>query len=304
MRAYGWTTQGKLVPDEAAELRTMAQRVADGDPIKHIVADLTDRGIQTVTGRPWSHRTVTRAVQNPRVVGLRERDGALVPDPDVEAALDVETWERIRERMTSPDRQKFTPAARRAGADPADAVDLALLTGIIVCAQCGGPMYTLGDDYACGADNCGRTFIRRAMADADVVEQVLAVITSGPWLQAMNEVAETGADHYRRQLVDTDRRIVRLAAEFGGGAHEEAFDAGLDEARRVQREATGSLALLEATGSVTEFTDEGIVEWWAEVASPESKRAVVHAVVSRVTVLSRKAAAEADVDRIAVEWRR
>lgn len=301
MRAYGWTTKGKLVADEATELRTMAHRVADGDPIKHIVADLTERGVQTVTGRPWSHRTITRAVQNPRMVGLRERDGHLVADPDVEPVIDADTFERIRERMTAPERQKFTPAARKPGADT-DAP--ALLAGLMVCGLCGGPMYAIQDDYACGSDDCPRIFIRQTMADAEVTEQVLAVITSRPWLQAMTEVAADGADHYRQQITDTDSRIVRLAAEFGNGGHPEAFDAGLTAARRTRVEAEQNLALLDATGGVPSFTEEGVVKWWAEDAPATAKREVVHAVVSRVVVQSRRAAAESGEDRIAVEWRR
>ncbi|WP_353107847.1 recombinase family protein [Gordonia sp. (in: high G+C Gram-positive bacteria)] len=299
MRAYGWDTRGRIIDAEADELRGIAKRVADGDPIRHIVNDLRDREITTVTGKAWTHRTITRAVQNPRIVGMRLRDEQVEPDPDVAAILDMATWEKINTRLSSADRQKFTPRSRRPGADQ---VEQPLLAGLIFCALCGGPMYLLEGNYACGGSGCPRVFIRQTIAEAEVSEQALMVVTSPPWLQALAEVSGLGADHYRKVIEDARGRMVRLAEEFGGGGHPDAFDAGVAAARRVQAEAEKDLAVLDATGALPLLSAEAIVTWWNEDASLERKRALVSAVVAKVTV-RRTADSGSGAERIAIEWR-
>ena len=70
-RPYGWGDNGQLVDSEAAELQAMASQIIDGVPVRRVVADLTDRGVATVTGGQWAPLTVTRALTSPRMVGKR-----------------------------------------------------------------------------------------------------------------------------------------------------------------------------------------------------------------------------------------
>ena len=71
-RAYGWNTDGSLNPDEAEHLRAVVKHLLDGGSLKSITKKMSDDGVPTLNGaKMWAPRTISRAVQNPRMAGLR-----------------------------------------------------------------------------------------------------------------------------------------------------------------------------------------------------------------------------------------
>lgn len=251
----------------------MADRIAAGDPVKHIVADLAERGVLTVTGRTsWAPRTVTRAVQSPRMIGKVEVDGQLVDDPQFPAILDVEVWEKVRALFADESREKFRSPRRRES----------LLSGLLSCSLCGSPMYAAAQNYGC--TGCSKVYVRRQLADTEVSERVLVRITSGPWLDAMREATALGAEYFDEQVADADGRMVVLAETFGGAGDRPAFDAGVAAARQARADAERSARMLRAVDMSKLSTPEEIVEWWADEASKDDQRAVIEAVVEKVVV--------------------
>jgi DNA invertase Pin-like site-specific DNA recombinase len=89
-RAFGWDlikdTTGKVVnevvnEDEAKIIRESADRLLLGASLRAVCRDLNERGVMTVSGKPWTSTTLKRMVLSPRVIGYRVYHGeGLVPN--------------------------------------------------------------------------------------------------------------------------------------------------------------------------------------------------------------------------------
>lgn len=69
VRLTGYTSQGDLVPDEAAVVLDIFQRFADGATLRGIARHLTDRGVTTRHGKPWNPSSIRTILTNPRYAG-------------------------------------------------------------------------------------------------------------------------------------------------------------------------------------------------------------------------------------------
>ena len=130
-RAFGTVGAGKsrVSPAQAERerelIREAALRIRDGDSLRGIVVNWTERGITGPTGKRWTTRTLTRMLLQVRLVGLREHRGTLYPSDSIEPILGRELWETVRAILTDPARR----VAR--GGTPRH-----LLTGLAFCAVC------------------------------------------------------------------------------------------------------------------------------------------------------------------------
>ena len=121
-----------LVKDEAeaAELVLAADLLLAGSTMKGRVADLRERGVPTVTGAPWSTRTLRDALIKPATAGLAVKGGKWVKAP-WPAILEREVWDRLRALLLNPDRR--TNAGR--GNEPRWLVSV-----FGTCGVCGKPL--------------------------------------------------------------------------------------------------------------------------------------------------------------------
>lgn len=130
-RAFGTVGAGKsrVSPAQAERerelIREAALRIRDGDSLRGIVVNWTERGITGPTGKRWTTRTLTRMLLQVRLVGLREHRGTLYPSDSIEPILGRELWETVRAILTEPARR----VAR--GGTPRH-----LLTGLAFCGVC------------------------------------------------------------------------------------------------------------------------------------------------------------------------
>ena len=107
-RAFGWDlikdATGKVVDevvneDEAKIIREAADRLLLGASLRAVCRDLNERGVQTVSGKPWTSTTLKRMVLSPRVIGYRVYHGeGLVPN-SLPAILDSETHASAEEDL-------------------------------------------------------------------------------------------------------------------------------------------------------------------------------------------------------------
>lgn len=299
MRPYGWNRDGTLIRDEADAVRGWAEHILAGGKVKPLVAQLNDAGIPTSQGGRWSSRSITRALINPRMVGMRQlRDGSLVEAPDVEAILDRGQWDQLVEMFNDPDRQRF--ANRRPPA--------LLSSGLLRCGRCGNSMYTAMADetlmYRCQAEGCPAPIsIHAHIVEPEVSERILVRVTSAPWLVAVGRVTSQSVGHYQAVIDDIDSRIVRLAEEFGGGeSSEPAFTAGLAAARAAREVAERNLKTAATVQQIPELTTGDVVEWWADTATIDDKRRLIDLVIDHITVKPRRGNPTV-TDRLDYLWR-
>lgn len=138
-------------PDEAEEIVKAADAILGGVSLRGVVQDLRERGVPTVTGRPWNTATVKDLLVRPRTAGLMVNQGQVVGTAPWDPIIPEETWKALVAKLTHPDRTNTPgPAAKWFG------------SGIYRCGcpGCGNPLYVIRPKsgaglprYRCGAGN-------------------------------------------------------------------------------------------------------------------------------------------------------
>lgn len=120
------TTQ--QVPEEAKLGAAAVERLLAGQSKNGVVRWLNERST-TTEGNPWTVKAFTNWLLSPRIAGLIEHDGQLLPAAWA-AIIPVETWEDVKALLE-----------RNAKAHPYQGRERKyLLTGAAECCKCGGPV--------------------------------------------------------------------------------------------------------------------------------------------------------------------
>jgi DNA invertase Pin-like site-specific DNA recombinase len=168
-RAFGYEADRMAVrPTEAQLIREAAARILSGDSLHGIVRDWTDRGVSTVTGTHWTPNVLRGLLRSPRIAGLRVHRGEVVGKA---------TWPAI---ITEADHAKLVAIFESRRGRATDATNRRLLTGLLVCARCGQPLWAGMNNgkatYACvrraGRPGCFLS-IEAAQLEGLVVDAVL-----------------------------------------------------------------------------------------------------------------------------------
>lgn len=126
-RAFGFEPDGRTHrPEEAAEIRRIAQRIRAGQKTGAIVRDLGRRGVLTTAGNPFEHGSLKKLMLRPRLAGLVEHEGRYV-EAVWKPILDREEWEDVRAILSGKATAfTYTTNAR-----------VYQLSGIAQCGNCG-----------------------------------------------------------------------------------------------------------------------------------------------------------------------
>lgn len=125
-RAFGYTKGGTaLVPEEAALVRHMFDRLLRGDSIHSIVRWLNDVGSTTPVGGPWIRSSVARVLRNARYAGIRTYYGEEVAEGDWPTIITREEHEAAVAVLDDPTRRTTPGNARRW-----------IGTGLYLCGAC------------------------------------------------------------------------------------------------------------------------------------------------------------------------
>lgn len=158
-RPFGWQADKVTIePTEATLIRQAADDICRGIPLAHIVAAWNDAEVPTSRGADWSSQTVRQMLKSPRLAGYRVHQRAVALDAaglpvrgQWQAILDEDQHRAVVARLSRVEGRSRIP---RRGARHY------LLTGLIRCGVCNGPMYgnrtPTGHSYACtmpGADH-------------------------------------------------------------------------------------------------------------------------------------------------------
>jgi DNA invertase Pin-like site-specific DNA recombinase len=95
----------RVVEEEAEEIRRWARKLLSGVSMAHILADLKEREVPTVTGRPWSSAAVKGILTNPRVSGSTHHGGEIVKRDAWQSILAEEQRLALVEMFKDPARR-------------------------------------------------------------------------------------------------------------------------------------------------------------------------------------------------------
>ncbi len=231
---FGYKQSGAslaVVPKEAEKLREAAAALLDGETLRSV----SDRmGMNT--------RTVWRRLKNPAIVGQRVHHGEMLKAswPPI---LDRRTWQRINKLLDDPARGPKGPRPRY------------LLTGLVFCGTCGGPLgghrQAYGASYACASSDCPRPRVRAKAEDLDALVTTLAAERT----VATTRVSDPNiSQELHEELAAIEDQMFAWARNAAGaGISPDEIRAGREPMveRRTEVER-----LLEQRSMIVEFVDE------------------------------------------------
>lgn len=197
-RAYGYTADRQTtVAAEAEVVAGIAADVLAGMSLNAIANRLNDEEAPTVSGRPWTGRSVRSVVTKPAVAAKLVHQGVIVGDAPWPPILDEETWNRVCLELSSSTPRQTNQLTH-------------WLSGVLVCGLCGmhlranGGRYWCGNNGARGMTGCGKISI--------VAEPTERAIERLIWGRARSTRAKRTPV---RSVARDDSQLTELAALWG-----------------------------------------------------------------------------------------
>ena len=304
-RPYGYRRVGpgklEVVPEEAAVIRDLADRVLRGASLNSLVIDLNERNVPTVRGGKWRPNSLSKLLRAGRLAGLREVDGEVIGEGDWEPILDHQTWKRVAARIT------HAPTGRRPRRN--------LLAGFVVCAECGSKMKARSEgkpsksnhrnrQYACdkaGGHGCGSNSVNAERVEHIIIGLVLGTVANTDLRAAAARRVESTSAHIVKRLAADRSLLDDLAADLGNRRISRAeWLAASDPIRERIAAAEAELGRADAVDSIPSGRLDA--DRWAELEFDE-QRAVVGALVDHVAIRKGHRGRTFDPSRVSVVWR-
>lgn len=316
-RPFGYEADGITIRgSEAALIRQAAADVLLGESLNAIARRWTEAGAPTPQkAKSWSGTAVRTILTGPHQAGLRRHRGEIVGEGAWPAIIDRATHERIVSVLADPGRRLTSPPRRQP------------FTGLVRCGICGGSMdrdvvrsrkASAGEGperpswatYKChkrpGRDNCGRLSVAAGPVEALVVEAVFQRLEVPELGELVNQRGDVQGDDLGAEVAACEARRMELAEMWAAGdlsrgewmTAKRLLDTRLETARRRLARRSGTEALGPYVGSA------GLLrESWPEL-SPDQRRAILAAVVDRVTIRpATRRGRVFDPERVDVTWR-
>lgn len=288
---------------EATMVREAAPQVLAGRTFRSVADEWNAAGVYTVRGKTWTVTAVHRVLTRPLNAGLRVHHGEVLGEGTWEPILDRDTHERL---------VAMCEQRRRPGRPPRT-----LLGGLAVCGACGEVLVSSSANraaiYACRRvagqrDNaCGSLSVRTHLAEAEVRDQLLGVVDSDAFADALAST-DTGDDGEAESLRSDEERLDQLATDYADAAiTRREWLAARD---RLQRRIAATRARMEASSTTAALRglpsgQEALRQWWEE-ADTDARRAVIEAACERVEIAPAdrsKPRSRFDPDRVRITWR-
>lgn len=107
VRPFGFEPDGVTIrPSEAAEIAKWADAILAGVSLRQVLLDIRARGVPTVTGAPWSSRTVRDILKRARTAGLAVHKGEIVGQAPGPAVVPEDTWRAVCAVLADPARRQ------------------------------------------------------------------------------------------------------------------------------------------------------------------------------------------------------
>jgi len=306
-RPYGYRPDRLTVePTEAAVIREAAARVIAGASPRAVAVELNDRGIRTVTGRPWTVQVLRRMLVSGRLSGQRELHGEIIAAGRWEPILTPAETARLRIVLEDPARLTRRTVRR-----------YLLSGGLLRCGRCGAvlvarPRADHVRRYVCakgpGLPGCGGLAVTAEPIEAFLTEAVIVRLDSPMLAATLAGKVRDDATLAETQtfLAEDQAQLAELAEVYGHRtislaeylAARKPIQARIDVARRQLARATQTGALDRYVGSAAVLRDG-----WPDL--PISRQHAIIAAVLDHAVVSPAVPGRAAFDpaRVAPLWK-
>ena len=312
-RPFGYEADRVTIRESEAEcVREATARILAGETVGRVAIDWNERGVKTVTGKPWSTTVLKRMLIGPRIAGLREHRGEVVAEAVWSGIIDRPTWERVHTLLTDPKRRtnKGGPARKY------------LLSSFLECGICGLAVFARPKSdgtrrYVCAKtpkvrDACGKIAIVAEPLEKLVGKAIRTVLNSRDLTLALSgvtdkEARQTALDLTAQLAADEDA-LAELASDYysdrliGRREFLTARSRLDDRVRGIRRQ----LGAIQTRGAVIDLPSgaEAVSEAW-QARGLDWRRALVAAVIDRIIIrpASKPGSHYFEPDRVEVIWR-
>jgi site-specific DNA recombinase len=288
--------QRNLVIDEAeaTELRQAAHDLLHGVSLAAVLRGLKARGVATVTGAPWSSRTIRDMLLKAAVVGKQVRAGELVEAP-WEPILSQATQDQLRDLLTDPARRTTNGGN----------LPKWLVSCFARCGVCQGELVVggagRGRSPAYVGRSCGHVRRKAQAVDELITDLILARLEEPDAADLLKPppALVVDAEALRAERSTLRRQRAALLAVFEGDTQAQA-EIRRKDARLSQIET--QLTTSTAPDPLEEFRGQPARTVW-EGLSVARRRAVVQVLLAGVTINPARAkGSRFDPDSISIQW--
>lgn len=294
LRPFGYQPDGRtLKDDEAAIVTELCSRFLAGDSIHHLVIDLNQRGISTVTGVPWNNQTVRDLIGRARNAGIRIRYGEVFSDGVWPPIVGKDTWAACRAKLDDPTRRTSFSNVRKY-----------LLTGLAVCGLCGRKVRTTSRQTGQLIYACPSHHVTRSMHSVDelVVGAVKELLSSPEAARRLQPRPTRGPDHASEIAALRERQKITAEMFADGSLNRTTFEQINSRLQTLLDQHVARLAAESphvAAGLVGDT--EYVSNVWQRLPL-ERKRTVIDALMS-VTIMRTRKGARFDPGSVRLEHR-
>ncbi len=256
---YCFTSEGTfaVVPAEAAIVREVFTRYAEGVSLLRIAESLNERGLRTRRGEKFNSGSFKTVLKNKKYVGTYHYNGEIEIENCVPPIIPRDLWDKVQRR--------FAETAGKGGRGKAKTEYL--LTGKIYCGKCGhlmgGESTTKGGQtynyYACSQKKKKRTCDKKNVPKRTIEDQVVNSVVNLLTDEFIKEIATTAAREVlqahgmkdrlgdlRRQRSEAQKKVDNIIKAISGGVVSDALTAELASQEGLVKELSNTIEMTEA----------------------------------------------------------
>jgi DNA invertase Pin-like site-specific DNA recombinase len=304
-RPFGDAWKGKqAVTEEQAQqerklLQEAARRIIAGDSLRGIAFDWQKRNITTPNGNAWRNVNLRRCLLSPRMVGMRSYHGALHKG-EFEPILTMDEWQAVKAILEDPSR-----TSRERGG-----VAKHLLAGIIFCGVCGTRLSVRKMHgkriYYCSPASpmggCGKIGRLADPIDELVTEAVFRAVEG----KAFQRLSAKEPDDPSAALYEQLARDQGLLDRLQDKVAQELIDVPTAKRNRAEierrMEDTRNWIDRQRGRQIVTKVPRNLRKVWPDL-SLDRRRAILKAVLVKVTVLPQRSGTRFHPEKIVAEWR-
>ncbi|MEG0913504.1 MAG: recombinase family protein [Oscillospiraceae bacterium] len=247
----------EIVPDTAAIVKEIFERLCDDEQQSDIIRDFNARGLKTATGKEWSKNSLRAIIRNVAYKGVYKYAEVIKPG-GVPKIVEEVLFDTVNKKFDSENR----PGGRHSAKGDY------ILTGKLFCGKCGSPMVGVSGtsetkalhyyyvcqkkraDHSCDKKNVQRDMVEHRVAEAVrmyvLQDEVMEWIADQSIKWQSQAVSKAKSNELKKQHAAVEKAIKNIMEAIEHGIYTSGTQARLLELEQQEKDLAMDVALQEA----------------------------------------------------------